>query len=867
MSGLKIGLVTSVDEESAQLVSLLESQAAQIVYNISPAEIQDEHIGDQSIHVWLLNVDDDSWHDAVDHLLDESEIPVYFSEPGTLTKQSHPEYWCANLIERLYEITGLEKSEVESEPELESEPEALSQAGPEIEGESGEEVSGMQASDEVASANELNSLTLAEGASLDIEEMERSLDESLNELEITSVGLPKDIAAELVSELEDISPVLSEDVMGLEQVETTQDIQQKADADAETEHEPLVEEVVIEQELQQEELVGENESSDSLDEFELQLDQLAEESSENDDEELELEFDQFDNNLESAIAEKSKQTQEQNRQALNDDLQGSLDLELDDDDLDMSLEPDWESSVSFEEEELEDEPEQRPAADTGIENSESESISTEHLSLEPLAEETHSPGKANFLSDDNSLEEDVENDSAPQPEEKLSEQAHVETSTVSMPETNLSLEPMEGELKSSGKANFLDDSFGDDNFDDSSLDESSLDESSLDESSLDESSLGENDFDTLKDDASRDVNTAVPSPASDLSSLELEEDRVNLDEVPDDLELLQTESETELSPEAVSNFAKQAVESVSSKQKAEDEHPPHAFEQSLDDAESYCEPELLTSDDSSEDALALDSFELDGVVVEAEEENTSDNLLEEEQCFSPVDGTVLSEESQQSEEVFEIPMLDETASGIEFEVEKTPIVVHEKIPCWVIGASLGGPAAVKRFMQSLPSDIKASFIIAQHIDENFLPVLAEILTNSSDFEVTVANGSNEMSRGKFYIAPLKGKTVFLKDGSMLVDHSQKWSGPYSPCIDDVIESVSHAYGESAGAIIFSGMGQDGVNGARRLREKGGQVWAQSLDTCANPTMPSAIIDSGEVDFIGTPEDLAQNLVTYLSAHA
>nr|WP_256435593.1 chemotaxis protein CheB [Aliikangiella sp. G2MR2-5] len=212
-------------------------------------------------------------------------------------------------------------------------------------------------------------------------------------------------------------------------------------------------------------------------------------------------------------------------------------------------------------------------------------------------------------------------------------------------------------------------------------------------------------------------------------------------------------------------------------------------------------------------------------------------------------------------------MLDETASGIEFEVEKTPIVVHEKIPCWVIGASLGGPAAVKRFMQSLPSDIKASFIIAQHIDENFLPVLAEILTNSSDFEVTVANGSNEMSRGKFYIAPLKGKTVFLKDGSMLVDHSQKWSGPYSPCIDDVIESVSHAYGESAGAIIFSGMGQDGVNGARRLREKGGQVWAQSLDTCANPTMPSAIIDSGEVDFIGTPEDLAQNLVTYLSAHA
>ncbi|MCW9018033.1 MAG: chemotaxis protein CheB, partial [Kangiellaceae bacterium] len=102
------------------------------------------------------------------------------------------------------------------------------------------------------------------------------------------------------------------------------------------------------------------------------------------------------------------------------------------------------------------------------------------------------------------------------------------------------------------------------------------------------------------------------------------------------------------------------------------------------------------------------------------------------------------------------------------------------------------------------------------------------------------------------------------DGSMLVDHSQKWSGPYSPCIDDVIESVSQAYGDIAGAIIFSGMGQDGLNGARKMREKGGQVWAQSVDTCANASMPQAIIEGGQADFIGSPEELAQKLVQLLT---
>jgi chemosensory pili system protein ChpB (putative protein-glutamate methylesterase) len=220
----------------------------------------------------------------------------------------------------------------------------------------------------------------------------------------------------------------------------------------------------------------------------------------------------------------------------------------------------------------------------------------------------------------------------------------------------------------------------------------------------------------------------------------------------------------------------------------------------------------------------------------------------------------------ESEEV-EIPMLDEEAPSMEFEQISVAVNSNQDsdvLPCWVIGASLGGPAAVKRFIQCIPKDIKASFIIAQHIDESFLKVLAEILTTNSQFEVSIATGSNEMKQGTFFLAPLNGKTVFLQDGSMLVDRSQKWSGPYLPCIDDVIDSVSQSYGANSGAIIFSGMGEDGLAGARKMRERGGIVWAQSVETCANSSMPESIINNDQADFIGTPEELAEALVKRLN---
>ncbi len=248
-------------------------------------------------------------------------------------------------------------------------------------------------------------------------------------------------------------------------------------------------------------------------------------------------------------------------------------------------------------------------------------------------------------------------------------------------------------------------------------------------------------------------------------------------------------------------------------------------------------------------------------LVEDFEEFSADeiNLDLVEQQLAGEEAETLNENQQE----FDIPMLEEAAPNLDFESVKEP-ESPTLTPCWVVGASLGGPAAVKKFLQSVPKNINACFIIVQHIDEKFLPVLAEILTNNSHFKVEVATGSNQINPGSVYLAPLKGKLIFLQDGSMLVDHSQKWTEPYAPCIDDVISSLARVYKNQSGAIIFSGMGDDGLKGAKEMLALGGKIWAQSVDTCANSSMPEAIIEHQLASVIATPEVLADRFANLFS---
>ncbi|MEE3320715.1 MAG: chemotaxis protein CheB [Pseudomonadota bacterium] len=179
---------------------------------------------------------------------------------------------------------------------------------------------------------------------------------------------------------------------------------------------------------------------------------------------------------------------------------------------------------------------------------------------------------------------------------------------------------------------------------------------------------------------------------------------------------------------------------------------------------------------------------------------------------------------------------------------------------WVLGASLGGPAAVKEFLDCLPANLPVAFVLAQHIDASFLETLCSVLSRDNNISCKVGVDGEALRHGEVAIAPVEYAVSFRHDGR-IQSTGQDWEGPYAPSIDQVIQQVSDGFGQQAGgAILFSGMGNDGAIAAPRLAATGRPVWAQSSDTCACSSQPDSVRETGCVSFSGSPEQLAQQLV-------
>ena len=178
---------------------------------------------------------------------------------------------------------------------------------------------------------------------------------------------------------------------------------------------------------------------------------------------------------------------------------------------------------------------------------------------------------------------------------------------------------------------------------------------------------------------------------------------------------------------------------------------------------------------------------------------------------------------------------------------------------WVLGASLGGPAAVKVFLDSLPAELPVAFLLAQHIDASFVETLAGVLCRDNNFKCEVGYDGTSLSHGTVTIAPIEYEVGFTETG-VITSTGKDWEGPYAPSIDQAINNVSMRYGQYSGAILFSGMGNDGSIAAPHMKQRGGTVWAQSTETCACSSQPDSVRETGCVTYSDAPEKLALALV-------
>jgi len=168
----------------------------------------------------------------------------------------------------------------------------------------------------------------------------------------------------------------------------------------------------------------------------------------------------------------------------------------------------------------------------------------------------------------------------------------------------------------------------------------------------------------------------------------------------------------------------------------------------------------------------------------------------------------------------------------------------------VIGSSTGGPAALQEILTQLPADFPYPVLLIQHMPKTFTSVFAERLDQQCEIDVKEAEDGDRMRPGLALLAP--GGHQLMID-SKVHDKINILPGDdrltYKPSVDVTYGSASRTYGSRVLAIILTGMGADGADGARLLKQAGATIWAQSKESCTIFGMPQAVIKGGYADDI------------------
>ncbi len=182
---------------------------------------------------------------------------------------------------------------------------------------------------------------------------------------------------------------------------------------------------------------------------------------------------------------------------------------------------------------------------------------------------------------------------------------------------------------------------------------------------------------------------------------------------------------------------------------------------------------------------------------------------------------------------------------------------------FVLGASIGGPEAVRDFLGALPAGFPVLFILAQHMGEEFLELMSAQLRKAITLTVRNPTHGEHVGHGEVLIVPTTHRLQVARDGVITLAHLPE-KPPYSPSIDMVLRDVADQFGADATAIIFSGMAHDAVEGSKLLKQKGGAVWVQDPDTCVISSMVDGAREAGVVSYVGSPAQLAQKIIAEFS---
>lgn len=174
-----------------------------------------------------------------------------------------------------------------------------------------------------------------------------------------------------------------------------------------------------------------------------------------------------------------------------------------------------------------------------------------------------------------------------------------------------------------------------------------------------------------------------------------------------------------------------------------------------------------------------------------------------------------------------------------------------------IGSSTGGPTALLEVLGRLPRDLPVPVVVAQHIADGFIPGLVSWLDSGCQISVIAAEDGMRAEAGVAYFAPT-GRNMVMDGGVMRFEppgHGQL----YIPSADTLFTSVSRSHGRRAVGVILTGMGADGANGLKLMRNAGAATIAQNEETCTVYGMPKSAVDIGAAEQVLPVNQIAEGL--------
>ena len=203
-------------------------------------------------------------------------------------------------------------------------------------------------------------------------------------------------------------------------------------------------------------------------------------------------------------------------------------------------------------------------------------------------------------------------------------------------------------------------------------------------------------------------------------------------------------------------------------------------------------------------------------------------------------------------------------------VDSPAKMLLEKIPTKIkviaMGASTGGPPVLQAILAMLPKDFPVPVLVVQHMAAGFITSFVEWLAQSSGLPVHVATHGEYLVPGHVYVAPDEFQMRVAHGGTIVLTRDEPENG-LRPSVSYLFRSLAEVYGGDVVAGLLSGMGRDGAEELKLLRNKGAVTFAQDKDSSVVHGMPGEAIKLNAATFILAPHKIAAVLTDLANANS